>query len=106
MPKKAPRRVRPGRREGENLLEIDLAVVLDFLAVLEDGVDDEMMKKYGVSLTGQLGNEPSDNQRKYSADMEKLFLSLKIVKNNTKDSIGGGGTPRVPLAPDLPVIDG
>ena len=72
---------------------------------IEDGVDDEMMKKYGVSLTGQLGNEPSDNQRKYSADMEKLFLSLKIVKNNTKDSIGGGGTPRVPLAPDLPVID-
>ncbi len=72
---------------------------------VEEGVEQELNKTYGISLTGQLGNEPSDLQREYSADMEKLFLSLKVVKNNSEKSIGGGGTPRVPLAPDLPVID-
>ena len=29
----------------------------------------------------------------------KLFAALHVVDNNGPDSIGGGGTPRVPLAP-------
>ncbi len=72
---------------------------------VEDGVEIELFKEYGISLTGQLGNESTDIQREYSADMEKLFLSLKIVSNNAENNVGGGGTPRVPLAPDLPIID-
>ena len=56
MPKKAPRCVRPGRREGENLLEIDLAVVLDLLAVfdhcLHDGVSIRALGKFDSHLLG------------------------------------------------------
>lgn len=37
----------------------------------------------------------------FFADMNKVFSSLKVVDNNTPASIGGGGTPRVPLAPPL-----
>lgn len=34
-------------------------------------------------------------------DYAKLFSSLHVVDNNGPDNIGGGGTPRAPLAPDF-----
>ena len=37
----------------------------------------------------------------WSRDMDKIFLNLHIVVNNSPESIGGGGKPRVPLAPPL-----
>jgi hypothetical protein len=37
----------------------------------------------------------------WSHDIETIFASLSIVTNNTSTSIGGGGTPIVPLAPPL-----
>ena len=35
----------------------------------------------------------------FGRDMIKIFTNLHVVTNNTAQSIGGGGTPRVPLAP-------
>jgi len=35
----------------------------------------------------------------FDDDMQKLFQMLNVVDNNGPSSIGGGGTPRVPLAP-------
>jgi hypothetical protein len=32
-------------------------------------------------------------------DMDRLFLALAVVDNNSATSVGGGGTPRQPLAP-------
>jgi hypothetical protein len=37
----------------------------------------------------------------WTNDWQKLWVQLKIVNNNTSTSIGGGGTPRQPLAPPI-----
>ena len=37
----------------------------------------------------------------WGRDMLKIFANLHVVVNNAPDRIGGGGTPRVPLAPDF-----
>ncbi|MFC3109201.1 hypothetical protein ACFOFO_14720, partial [Undibacterium arcticum] len=34
-------------------------------------------------------------------DMQRLVQALYVVNNNSPTSIGGGGTPRQPLAPSL-----
>ena len=59
----------------------------------EDGVRDEVQKAYGYSLSGGSGN--------YFQDCMKLIQSLYIVTNNSPTTIGGGGTPCKPLAPDF-----
>lgn len=60
---------------------------------VENTVVDEVKEKYGISLAGDSGA--------YFEDIQKMIENLHIVTNNTKDSIGGGGTPVKPLAPDL-----
>jgi hypothetical protein len=35
------------------------------------------------------------------ADLDRIRLHLRVVTNNSPHSVGGGGTPRAPLAPDL-----
>jgi hypothetical protein len=37
----------------------------------------------------------------FDDDMQELFQMLHVVDNNSAGSIGGGGTPRVPLAPPI-----
>jgi len=37
----------------------------------------------------------------WTRDVQKLWRALQLVANNGPDSIGGGGTPRQPLAPPL-----
>jgi hypothetical protein len=37
----------------------------------------------------------------WARDMDKIFLNLHVVENNSVNSIGGGGIPRLPLAPDF-----
>ncbi len=61
----------------------------------EDGVRSEVKEKYGVSLNTR---DPSDP---YYRDMNKIVKNLYVVTNNSPDSIGGGGTPSMPLAPDF-----
>jgi hypothetical protein len=39
----------------------------------------------------------------WSRDMQRLMTALYVVDNNSATSIGGGGTPREPLAPPLAV---
>ncbi|MGA7988217.1 MAG: carboxypeptidase-like regulatory domain-containing protein, partial [Candidatus Dormiibacterota bacterium] len=43
----------------------------------------------------------ADADAQWSHDIETIFKNLSIVKNNGEFSIGGGGTPIVPLAPPL-----
>lgn len=38
----------------------------------------------------------------WSRDVQRLIVTLHVVNNNSPSSIGGGGTPRQPLAPPLP----
>ena len=60
---------------------------------LEKGVTDEFREKYGYDFNGKSG--------KFYNDFMKLFQALYIVDNNSPNSVGGGGTPRVELAPPI-----
>jgi hypothetical protein len=37
----------------------------------------------------------------WSRDIQRLMTALNVVNNNSPTSIGGGGTPRQPLAPGI-----
>jgi hypothetical protein len=63
-----------------------------YIAV-EKGVTKEFRKAYGYDFEGTSGE--------FYEDFMKLFRALHIVDNNGPKSIGGGGTPRVPLAPPI-----
>lgn len=53
-------------------------------------------KDYGFKFLQYLGdNSP------WTRDIQKLTQALHVVNNNSATSIGGGGTPRQPLAPPL-----
>ncbi len=54
---------------------------------------DEFENQWGFSFT------PSSKNTPWARDMDRIFLNLFIVDNNSKDSIGGGGNPLLPLAP-------
>jgi hypothetical protein len=38
----------------------------------------------------------------WALDMKNIYTKLSVVDNNSATSIGGGGIPRIPLAPALP----
>ncbi|MEP6662495.1 MAG: FecR family protein, partial [Verrucomicrobiota bacterium] len=69
------------------------------------------MQDYGVYITG-FGKEPFTlivgearlDREKEDALLNQLIPLLKVVVNNTVETPGGGGTPRKPLAPALPVV--
>lgn len=54
---------------------------------------DEFEKNWGFSIAQSNKNTP------WSRDMDRIFLNLHIVDNNSTNTVGGGGTARVPLAP-------
>jgi hypothetical protein len=58
-------------------------------------VKDEFKEKWGFEMN------PGDRNHPWSRDMDRIFMNLHVVNNNGPDTIGGGGTPRVPLAPPL-----
>jgi hypothetical protein len=54
---------------------------------------DEFKKDWGFSMKGYV----QDNTA-WRRDMQKIMQELYVVNNNTAGTIGGGGTPRQPLA--------
>ncbi len=55
----------------------------------------EFEKQWGFAFITYNKNNP------WARDMDKIFLNLHVVENNSVNSIGGGGIPRLPLAPDF-----
>jgi hypothetical protein len=55
------------------------------------GVNDALSQRYGSDLEGGA----------IGADLRRIFARLSVVTNNGASSIGGGGTPRQPLAPPI-----
>lgn len=55
-------------------------------------VKDEFEQAWGFSMS------TNSQSTSWAKDMRKIFTNLHVVVNNTAASIGGGGTPRVPLA--------
>ena len=60
---------------------------------VETGVDEEVQAKYGYSLRC--------NEGQFFNEMMRIISKLCVVTNNSPTSIGGGGTPCKPLAPDF-----
>jgi hypothetical protein len=60
---------------------------------MERGVVDEFRNTFGYDFEGKSGQ--------FYDDFMKLFQALQIVDNNTASSVGGGGIPRVALAPPI-----
>jgi hypothetical protein len=56
---------------------------------------EEFRKNWGFSIN------PGSKNTAWARDMDRIFLNLHVVDNNMEDRIGGGGEPRVPLAPDF-----
>ena len=59
---------------------------------LEEGVGEEVLAATGTNMGSGGGNI-------YFEDMMKVIEALHVITNNGPNSIGGGGTPRQPLAP-------
>jgi hypothetical protein len=57
----------------------------------EQGVEDELKAKYGYGMRGGSGE--------FFNDVNRIWTALSVVNNNAPDRKGGGGTPRVALAP-------
>jgi hypothetical protein len=71
-----------------------------FAISAENGPDgsfaDQFKADFGITLAQRV-NDASPWMR----DIQRLRAALKVVDNNGPNSIGGGGTPRQPLAPAL-----
>jgi hypothetical protein len=61
-------------------------------------VDDTCWDVHAIDL--EEGAEFSDGGS-FDSDLQRVFSLLAVVDNNGPSSIGGGGTPRVPLAPPI-----
>ncbi|WP_126625600.1 hypothetical protein [Dictyobacter alpinus] len=55
-------------------------------------------QKADVEFKNTTGHTISQDQA-LSTDFNKMIAMIKVINNNAPTSIGGGGTPRVPLAP-------
>jgi hypothetical protein len=58
-------------------------------------VTNEFEKKWGFSM------KQTSKETPWSRDMDRIFMNLHIVVNNSPESIGGVGKPGVPLAVEL-----
>ena len=57
----------------------------------EQGVEAELKAKYGYGMRGNSGD--------FYDDVNRIWSAMSVVNNNGPDRKGGGGTPRVALAP-------
>lgn len=79
---------------------------------------DKVRKDYNICLTGynrsskMSGNNGTTTDietkatKEYCAAMDMIVTRLRAVTNNTSGSIGGGGTPGKPLAPEIIPLEG
>jgi hypothetical protein len=56
---------------------------------------DQFKKDWGFSF------KPDGHDNPWARDMDRIFTNLHVVVNNGPSSVGGGGQPLMPLAPEL-----
>jgi len=59
----------------------------------EGRFSEDFKKNWGFSFS------QSSKETPWCRDMDRIFLNLHVVDNNSVNTIGGGGTARMPLAP-------
>ena len=83
---------------GAYIVDDTYAAGFDFSA--EDGPDGskraEFKRDWGFEM-----NQKVQGKTAWVRDIQRLMKALSVVDNNSATSIGGGGTPRQPLAPAL-----
>jgi hypothetical protein len=60
---------------------------------IEKDAQEEFTTTYSYRFDGNSGA--------FYDDVNKLFQALYIVNNNSPNTVGGGGSPRQPLAPSI-----
>jgi hypothetical protein len=65
-------------------------------------VQKQFLDDYRYKMMERVRNADADKgDNPWTRDIQRLLPLLQVVKNNAPTSIGGGGTPRQPLAPPL-----
>lgn len=95
----------PGRQLAWTLQNYGAYVVEDtyepaFGIAIENGPDGSLAKQFEADY-GVAFEQRANSNTPWSRDVQKLTQALYVVNNNSPTSIGGGGTPRQPLAPFL-----
>ena len=71
-----------------------------FALNVENGPDGSLPAQFKADYGFDFEQRINSNSG-WSRDMQRLSQALSVVNNNSPTSIGGGGTPRQPLAPAL-----
>jgi hypothetical protein len=71
-----------------------------FVLDAESGPAGDKRTEFKADWGFDMAQKVADNTP-WRRDMQKLVQALSVVNNNTPTSIGGGGTPRQPLAPQI-----
>jgi hypothetical protein len=66
---------------------------------VEDGPDGSKPAEFESDYEGLSMRARVRDNTKWTRDLQRIFPLLHVVDNNSPTSIGGGGTPRQPLAP-------
>lgn len=95
----------PGKQLGWTLQNygayiVDSAGGPSFYLNAENGPDGSMRMQFQADWGYPLQQRVRDNTP-WVRDLQRLVKALYVVDNNSAASIGGGGTPRQPLAPPL-----
>ncbi len=97
----------PGRQLAWTLQNYGAIIVDDtwgpsFMFNVETGPDGSFRQQFKADWGMELEQRVRDDTP-WSRDVQRLMQALHVVDNNTPTSIGGGGVPRQPLAPELPL---
>jgi hypothetical protein len=79
---------------------VDDAYAPGFDMSVENGPDGNKQTEFKADYGFDMAQRVSQNTA-WVRDIQKLVKALYVVNNNTAASIGGGGTPRQPLAPAI-----
>jgi ricin-type beta-trefoil lectin protein len=93
----------PGRQVAWTLQNYGVYIVDSFGGpntgfAAEDGADGSKLAEFQCDYGYEMGQRVR-NDNPWMRDIRKLMPLLQVVNNNGPSSIGGGGTPRQPLAP-------
>jgi hypothetical protein len=79
---------------------VDDAYAPGFDISVEDGPGGSVQKQFKADYGYEMLQRVSQNTA-WVRDIQKLVKALSVVNNNSTGAIGGGGTPRQPLAPKI-----
>jgi hypothetical protein len=80
---------------------VDDAYGPGFVISTETGPDGDVASQFQADWGFAMGVRVINNTA-WGRDMQRLVTALSVIANNGPTSIGGGGTPRQPLAPAIP----